>query len=107
MCNHIALYICSFTNHENEKNTVFIIIFQISQVLGHNEHLYVRLPKGFWTTHVVIGVGVTIEALLLLVTPKFAGSLGVFPPPVIDEGDSTHSSVALRLAGAALAGKVD
>ena len=73
-------------------------------MLGHNEHLYVRLPKGFWTTHVVIGVGVTIEALLLLVTPNLAASIGLFPPPGMNEGDSTHSTVALRLAGAALAG---
>ncbi|XP_047493498.1 uncharacterized protein LOC125042077 [Penaeus chinensis] len=71
---------------------------QISQVLGHNEHLYVKLPKGFWSAHVIMGAGVTMEAVLLLLAPSIASSLGVTPH--LDE-DATP---AARVAGAALAG---
>nr|XP_027206812.1 uncharacterized protein LOC113800266 [Penaeus vannamei] len=70
----------------------------ISQVLGHNEHLYVKLPKGFWSAHVIMGAGVTMEAVLLLLAPSIASSLGVTPH--LDE-DATP---AARVAGAALAG---
>ncbi|XP_066955490.1 tumor protein p53-inducible protein 11-like isoform X1 [Macrobrachium rosenbergii] len=72
---------------------------KISQVLGHNEHLYVKLPRGFWSAHVVIGVTVTIEAALLLLTPSWAASMGLMPP--LDDDDATSAS---RMAGAALAG---
>lgn len=71
---------------------------KISQVLGHNEHLYVKLPKGFWSAHVIMGAGVTMEAVLLLLAPSIASSLGVTPH--LDE-DATP---AARVAGAALAG---
>ncbi|XP_068202480.1 tumor protein p53-inducible protein 11-like isoform X2 [Palaemon carinicauda] len=72
---------------------------KISQVLGHNEHLYVKLPRGFWSAHVVMGVTVTIEAALLLLTPSWAATVGVMPP--FDDDDATSAS---RMAGAALAG---
>ncbi|KAG7166598.1 Tumor protein p53-inducible protein 11-like, partial [Homarus americanus] len=50
---------------------------KISQVLGHNEHLYVRLPRGFWSAHVLMGAGVTMETLLLLLMPGLASHLGI------------------------------
>ncbi|KAK7082400.1 hypothetical protein SK128_001936, partial [Halocaridina rubra] len=74
-------------------------VFEISQVLGHNEHLYVKLPKGFWTAHVIMGITVTIEAAMMLLTPSWAASMGVLPP--LDDDDSTSST---RIAGAALTG---
>ncbi|XP_076030593.1 tumor protein p53-inducible protein 11-like isoform X3 [Oratosquilla oratoria] len=74
---------------------------KISQVLGHNEHLYVRLPRGFWTFHVLLGVGVTLEALLLLFSPAMAASMGLLPFPTEIHTDAL---LAARLLGAALAG---
>ncbi|KAK8731647.1 hypothetical protein OTU49_007406 [Cherax quadricarinatus] len=71
---------------------------KISQVLGHNEHLYVKLPRGFWSAHVVMGIWVTVETLLLLLTPGFASHLGLMPP------DLPEATSASRVAGAALAG---
>ncbi|XP_071547450.1 tumor protein p53-inducible protein 11-like isoform X2 [Panulirus ornatus] len=71
---------------------------KISQVLGHNEHLYVKLPRGFWTAHVLMGVGVSLEAVLLLLMPGLASRLGILPS-VPEE-----ATAAVRVAGAALAG---
>ncbi|XP_045137814.1 tumor protein p53-inducible protein 11-like isoform X3 [Portunus trituberculatus] len=75
---------------------------KISQVLGHNEHLYVKLPRGFWSAHVAMGVGVTLEAGLLLLTPGLASRLGIMPYG--DDDDDDDDATALRVAGAALAG---
>ncbi|CAL4058646.1 unnamed protein product, partial [Meganyctiphanes norvegica] len=73
---------------------------KISQVLGHNEHLYVKLPKGFWTWHMGVGAAVTLEAALLLLTPTVAPLLGLAPPLPAQETSTVHT----RMAGAALAG---
>ncbi|KAK8381807.1 hypothetical protein O3P69_015077 [Scylla paramamosain] len=75
---------------------------KISQVLGHNEHLYVKLPRGFWSAHVAMGVGVTLEAGLLLLTPGLASRLGLMPCG--DDDDDDDDTTASRVAGAALAG---
>ncbi|XP_042226372.1 tumor protein p53-inducible protein 11-like isoform X2 [Homarus americanus] len=79
---------------------------KISQVLGHNEHLYVRLPRGFWSAHVLMGAGVTMETLLLLLMPGLASHLGVMPPngDQEDDDDNDDDTAASRVAGAALAG---
>ncbi|XP_045623146.1 tumor protein p53-inducible protein 11 isoform X1 [Procambarus clarkii] len=79
---------------------------KISQVLGHNEHLYVRLPRGFWSAHVLMGAGVTVETLLLLLFPGIAAHLGVMPPDMTEADDDPQGAgvTASRVAGAALAG---
>lgn len=78
---------------------------KISQVLGHNEHLYVKLPRGFWSAHVAMGVGVTLEAGLLLLAPRLASRLGVMPfDDDDDDDDDIEDTTAARVAGAALAG---
>ncbi|XP_047738217.1 tumor protein p53-inducible protein 11-like [Hyalella azteca] len=72
---------------------------KISQVLGHNEHLYARLPRGLPTTHVLLASLVTVECALLLVSPHAAAALGVIAIPV--EGTGCPLT-PLRLLGAAL-----
>lgn len=47
----------------------------------------------------LMGVGVTLEAVLLLLMPGWATRMGILPP--IPE----EATVALRVAGAALAGE--
>lgn len=73
---------------------------KISQVLGHNEHLYVKLPKGFWTWHMSVGAAVTLEAAILLLMPTAASLLGLYPQLPSAEASTAHT----RMAGAALAG---
>ncbi|KAL7645840.1 UNVERIFIED_CONTAM: hypothetical protein RMT77_002737 [Armadillidium vulgare] len=76
---------------------------KISQVLGHNEHLYVKLPRGYWMAHLLLGAEITLEAFLFLFAPFYASSLFLLP---LDGGEKIQSTQAARVTGAALVGLV-
>ncbi|KFM76652.1 Tumor protein p53-inducible protein 11, partial [Stegodyphus mimosarum] len=42
---------------------------KISQVLGHNEHLFVRFPRCYWLWHLAMAVVFTAAGLMNLFTP--------------------------------------
>jgi Tumour protein p53-inducible protein 11 len=51
---------------------------QISQLLGHNEHLYMKLPRGWWAWHFAMATCLTAEGALLVFFPSTARQL-LFP----------------------------
>ncbi|GBN91410.1 hypothetical protein AVEN_33984-1 [Araneus ventricosus] len=42
---------------------------QISQVLGHNEHLFVKLPRCYWLWHLGMAVVFTVAGVTHIFTP--------------------------------------
>ena len=48
---------------------------QISQVLGHNEHLYVRFPRGLLGWYLLVTCGLGLQGGLLVVSPAWAAHL--------------------------------
>lgn len=59
-------------------NTNFFLLLalvQISQVLGHNEHLYVKFPKGVWNWQAFLSAMLFVQALLILFFPRQASQL--------------------------------
>lgn len=48
---------------------------QISQVLGHNEHLYVKFPKGVWNWQAFLSAILFVQAVLILFFPRQASQL--------------------------------
>lgn len=43
---------------------------KISQLLGHNEHLYVKFPRGFWVWHLFMAVLFTVQGFLAFALPE-------------------------------------
>ncbi|CAL8081450.1 unnamed protein product [Orchesella dallaii] len=48
---------------------------KISQVLGHNEHLYVKFPRGVWNWQAFLSALLLVQALLILFFPRQACQL--------------------------------
>ncbi|XP_037070005.1 tumor protein p53-inducible protein 11-like [Pollicipes pollicipes] len=48
---------------------------KISQVLGHNEHLYVRFPRGLLGWYLMLTCGLGLHGGLLVVSPAWAAQL--------------------------------
>ncbi|XP_043230275.1 tumor protein p53-inducible protein 11-like isoform X2 [Amphibalanus amphitrite] len=48
---------------------------KISQVLGHNEHLYVRFPRGLLGWYLLVTCGLGLQGGLLVVSPAWAAHL--------------------------------
>lgn len=74
---------------------------KISQLLGHNEHLYVKFPRGFWIWHLALAVLVTTQGLMALLLPH---QFHVLILQQVLEGGDTNATSATRLSGAALLG---
>lgn len=53
----------------------YFLFFQISQVLGHNEHLYVKFPKGIWNWQAFLSAMLFVQAVLILFFPRQACQL--------------------------------
>uniref|UniRef100_T1JM64 Tumor protein p53-inducible protein 11 n=1 Tax=Strigamia maritima TaxID=126957 RepID=T1JM64_STRMM len=63
---------------------------KISQLLGHNEHLYVKFPRGFWMWHLFSAVIFTVQGL---------GSLMCFSILVALSRDYGQSTSSVRTRG--------
>lgn len=74
---------------------------KISQLLGHNEHLYVKFPRGFWIWHMMMAILITLQGLLALIAPQHFHMLIV---QHLTENRSVDAMFATQLAGGALLG---
>ncbi|GAB6025659.1 hypothetical protein CHUAL_011650 [Chamberlinius hualienensis] len=76
---------------------------KISQLLGHNEHLYVKFPRGFWIWHLILASLLTIQGFLAVILPRHFHFL-----VTEEESDETtlgpDAIFATRLNGATLLG---
>ncbi|XP_014673716.1 PREDICTED: tumor protein p53-inducible protein 11-like [Priapulus caudatus] len=70
----------------------------ISQILGHSEHLYSRLPRGLWYWQMTEAFSYALLALLALVLPGriYSITLGI-------NMENSESALGVRFYGAALA----
>lgn len=59
----------------NTNFFLLLVLVQISQVLGHNEHLYVKFPKGVWNWQAFLSAMLFVQALLILFFPRQASQL--------------------------------
>jgi len=50
---------------------------KISQVLGHNEHLYVRFPRGLLHWYLMLTAGLGLQGSLLTLSPSWAVQLSL------------------------------
>ncbi|XP_074659898.1 tumor protein p53-inducible protein 11-like isoform X2 [Tubulanus polymorphus] len=69
---------------------------KLSQILGHSEQLYVKLPRGLRIWQVLVSVMFTTTALWALLFPGHLFDLS------FEENDGKHAQLPIRLYGAAL-----
>ncbi|OXA38103.1 hypothetical protein Fcan01_27143 [Folsomia candida] len=50
---------------------------KISQVLGHNEHLYLKLPKGYWNWQGFLASLLAFQAGFIILLPESSAQLGL------------------------------
>lgn len=82
---------------------IYLLYIQISQLLGHNEHLFIKFPRGFSTATRMQILAILFQGTVYAIVPSRAHAWG-FSPRL--EVISSETSVALRLAGAALLGEL-
>ncbi|XP_035210057.1 tumor protein p53-inducible protein 11-like isoform X1 [Stegodyphus dumicola] len=72
---------------------------KISQLLGHNEHLYVKFPRGYWLWHFSMALAFTFLGLNNLFFPDKSYDL-----PAINDNPQLigHQDLATRFYGCAL-----
>lgn len=74
-CRVCIYFLCSSHHHKYKFFFLLLVLVQISQVLGHNEHLYVKFPKGVWNWQAFLSAMLFVQALLILFFPRQASQL--------------------------------
>jgi len=46
-------------------------------VLGHNEHLYLKLPRGYWNWQAFLAAILAFQAVFILIFPQSASQIGL------------------------------
>ncbi|CAG0918628.1 unnamed protein product [Notodromas monacha] len=75
---------------------------KISQLLGHNEHLFLKFPRGFWPATQAQVAAIFVQGLLFVFIPQKAAEYGLFPGAAVVAEGCTGCSSSLRLAGVAM-----